>query len=99
MENANVVVQDQFDWNQFIGGHATMLSRLHYVRSRFRMLMSAGDAAHGEYGNNHRGPTFTGQGTWSVSVGRCRLRLPFTHDGGTTLLTYAWTEATNSNPS
>ncbi len=59
--------------------------------------MSAGDAAHGEYGNNHRGPTFTGQGTWSVVNGAVQIRLPFTHDGGTTLLAYAWTEATNSN--
>ena len=81
--NPMVVSKENYSWNEFYTGHATMASRVQYVRSGFRFLMAAEISALGGFQIGARGPILAKTGT--LRSGTRIISVPFTMAAGSAL--------------
>jgi hypothetical protein len=81
--NPMVVSLDDYHWNDYYGGHASMSSRMQYARTGFRAFLDAELTAFGGNQTSARGPTLASTGT-AASDSRV-IRVPYKHHGGATL--------------
>ncbi len=81
--NPMVVSLEEYAWNAFKNGHATMAARVQYVRSDTRLLLAAELAVMGGFGTSLRGPTLAAAAT--LASGSRVVRFPFKLNGGTAL--------------
>jgi hypothetical protein len=81
--NPMVVSLDDYHWNEFKDGHASMAARVQYARTGFRAFVDAELATFGGAQTSSRGPALASTGT--IAAGSRVLRLPYKHHGGTAL--------------
>ena len=95
--NPMVVARDEYDWNGFVSGHSSWLSRMHYVRQGFRDLMDAELAAFGGFQTTAHGPRLGSAGTFTNTGSGVRIAIPYTLHGGRQLVGRKWSEGASAD--
>ncbi len=91
--NPMVVSKENYAWNEFKDGHATMAARIHYVRPSMRLMLAAEVVEFGGFHTNDRGPIVSGAG--ALPAGSRVVTIPVKLQGGSGL---RGVTVTTSNP-